>query len=207
MAYYPICLNLKSKKCIVVGGGTIAERKVLALIDCGAKITVISPKLTKLLERLKPEGKIEHIEREYKKGDLEGAFLVIGATDNPLVNEVIYEEAGILNLLVNIVDVPERCNFIVPSIMRRGDLLLSISTSGNAPALAKKIRLDLEKKFGPEYGPYLNLLGEIREKIKLKYKCVDERSKAWNRILESDILNLVKNGEDELVKERIKECI
>jgi len=207
MAYYPIYLNLKGKKCIVVGGGTIAERKTLSLIDCGAGVTVISPKLTKRLAELKSEKKIEHIGREYCKGDLEGAFLVIGATDNPLVNEVIYEEAGALNLLVNIVDVPERCNFIVPSIVRRGDLTISISTSGNAPALAKKIRLDLEKKFGPEYGPYLDLLGEIREKIKLKYKCADERSRAWNRILESDILSLVKNGEDELVKERIKECI
>ncbi|MDO8885938.1 bifunctional precorrin-2 dehydrogenase/sirohydrochlorin ferrochelatase [Candidatus Oleimmundimicrobium sp.] len=207
MTYYPVYLNLKNKKCVVVGGGNVAERKVLALIDCGAKVTVISPKLTKLLERLKSEGKIEHIGREYEKGDLKGAFVVIGATDNSSVNKEIYKEASALNLLVNIVDVPEICNFIVPSLVRRGDLTISISTSGKAPALAKKIRLKLEKEFGPEYEPYLNLLGEIREKIKEKYDLADERNKAWGRILESNILKLIRDGKDELLKEIIKECI
>ncbi len=207
MTYYPIYLNLKGKKCVVVGGGSVAERKVLSLIDCEARVVVISPNLIELLEELKSKGKIEHIEREYKEGDLEGAFVVIGATDSPSVNRAIYKEASALNLLVNIVDVPKICNFIVPSIVRRGDLTISISTSGKAPALAKKIRLELEEIFGQEYETYLNLLEEVREKIKQKYESSDERNDAWHRILESDILDLIREGKDGLVKERIEECI
>ncbi|HDP69267.1 MAG TPA: bifunctional precorrin-2 dehydrogenase/sirohydrochlorin ferrochelatase [Actinobacteria bacterium] len=207
MEYYPVYLNLKGKKCVVIGGGNVAERKVLALIGCGAKITVISPELGEDLNMLKIKGDIEHIGREYRKGDLEGAFVVVGATDEPSVNKLVYEEANVLNLLLNIVDVPELCNFIVPSIVKRGDLKLSISTSGKAPALAKKIRLELEKIFGPEYEFYVNLLGETRERIKQKYKSSDERNDAWRRILESDILDLIREGKDGLIEERIKECI
>ena len=160
-AYYPVYLNLKNKRCVVVGGGKVAERKVLSLLKTGASVTVISPVLTARLKREIGKGRINHIPREYKKGDLKNAFLVIASTDSIETNKEISDDAP---HLVNVVDVPSLCNFIVPSVVRRGPLTIAISTSGVSPSVSKAIRKELERQFSPEFGRHLDSLKKIRAK-------------------------------------------
>ncbi len=159
--YYPAFLNLEGKRAVVIGGGRVAERKILSLLKACSDIKVISPYLTKRLEKEKIKGRIEHIPRQYRKGDLKNAFLVIAATDFPIINERISEDAP---CLVNVVDTPRLCNFIVPSIMNRGPLSIAVSTSGTSPALSRSIRKELEKFYGPEFNNYLKSLRKIRTK-------------------------------------------
>ena len=159
--YYPAFLNIEEKKVVVVGGGKVAERKILSLIKVCSDIEVISPDLTKRLEKEKQEGRIKHVPRRYKKGDLKNAFLVIAASDCPSINEQVSKDG---RCLVNVVDTPGLCNFIVPSVMNRGLLTIAISTSGVSPALAGLIRNELKKLYGPEFKDYLNFLRKIRRK-------------------------------------------
>lgn len=165
VVYYPVFLNLKGKKAIVIGGGRVAERKILALLKTGADISVISPQITRRIQSEKQKGKIQHLCRQYRKGDLKRAFLVIAATDSPDINEKIFQDAS---CLVNVVDTPGLCNFIVPSVIKRGPLTIAISTSGVSPALSRSIRRELEKIYGPEFSEYLKVLRDIRtEAIKV----------------------------------------
>ncbi len=159
MSYYPVFLNLEGKKTVVVGGGKVAERKIFSLIRSGADITVVSPRLTKRLLTKKAERKIGHLARDYKTGDLAGAFLVIAATDSSEINKKVAWDAP---ALVNVVDTPSQCNFIVPSSVRRGDMIIAVSTSGAAPALSKAARKELERWYGPEFTEYLNFVKKIR---------------------------------------------
>jgi len=159
--YYPAFLNISGKNVVVVGGGAIAERKILTLIRAGAAVTVISPTLTLRLVREKEKNTIRHISRKYRKGDLTGSFLVIAATDIPSVNSKVAREA---TSLVNVVDVPKECTFIAPSVVRRGPLTIAISTGGASPAFSKTIRTELEKAISPDVGEYLVFVGEMREK-------------------------------------------
>jgi precorrin-2 dehydrogenase/sirohydrochlorin ferrochelatase len=158
--YYPAFLNLRGKKCVVVGGGKVAERKVAALTRAGACVKVISPELTAALERLKSAAKIDHIGRRYRKGDLDGTFLAIAATSSEEVNRAISAEAP---LLVNVVDAPELCNFIAPAVVKRGPLTIAVSTGGASPAMAAAIRRELELLYGNETGRYLLFLGKLRK--------------------------------------------
>ena len=138
MHYFSICLDLSGKICIVIGGGKVAERKVQGLLACGARVTVVSPELTTGLEELAAEEKINLIQRPYQEGDLLGAFLAIAATDEPQVQRRVHAEAMHANLLLNVADVPELCNFILPASLRRGDLVIAVSTGGRSPALARR---------------------------------------------------------------------
>jgi precorrin-2 dehydrogenase/sirohydrochlorin ferrochelatase len=147
-----VFLDLRDKPCVVVGGGTVAERKALELIRAGASLKVVSPELTPRLKKEKEKGTIRHTARRFRMSDLGGAFLVVAATDDQRVNEQI---AARNDLLVNVVDQPEHCNFIVPSTVRRGPLAIAISTSGTSPAMARAIRLDMERLYGPEFGQCL----------------------------------------------------
>ncbi len=206
MKYYPVFLDLKNKECAVIGGGLVAERKVELLLECGAKIMVISPELTDKLEKLRNLGKVFQVKRKYRFGDLEGAFLAICATNDPDVNLRVYEEAIERNILVNVVDEPTLCNFIVPSTVRRGDLVIAISTSGSCPALAKKLRKELEKVFGPEYKEYVNLLRKLREKLMEEEPDTEKRNLILKKLVDSDLLELIKNERRDLIEERVKEC-
>ncbi|MCK5480251.1 MAG: bifunctional precorrin-2 dehydrogenase/sirohydrochlorin ferrochelatase, partial [Gammaproteobacteria bacterium] len=151
MSYYPVCLDLDGRPCVVVGGGKVAERKVKGLLACHAQVKVISPELTEELSRMHAEGMLEWLARPYRKGDLAHTFLVITATDDEQAQQLVQEEAGEQNKLLNVVDVPQRCNFILPATVRRGDLTVAIATGGKSPALAKKLRKEFEKRIGPEY--------------------------------------------------------
>ena len=161
-AYYPAFINLAGRKCVVVGGGKVAERKVVSLLKSGARVHVISPDLTAALRRFKAAKTIRHSAREYRKGDLFKAFLVIAATSDDMVNEAISREAG---GLVNVVDVPELANFILPAVVNHGPLTIAVSTGGASPALAAAVRKELEQLYSPDFGSYLMFLGKLRKKI------------------------------------------
>jgi precorrin-2 dehydrogenase/sirohydrochlorin ferrochelatase len=186
-SYYPIFLNLKGKKCVVAGGGKVAERKALSLLKSGAKVTVISPECTERLKKENLKGRIKYISRRYKKGDLKNAFLVIAATDSGETNRKISEDAP---YLVNVVDMPLLCNFIAPSVIRRGPLTIAVSTSGISPSLARTIRKELEGLYGREFVKHLNYIKKMRVKALSVIKNNKERIKflrglslnAWKKL-------------------------
>ncbi|MBI5789156.1 MAG: bifunctional precorrin-2 dehydrogenase/sirohydrochlorin ferrochelatase [Candidatus Schekmanbacteria bacterium] len=206
-AYYPVYLNLNGKKCLVVGGGVVAERKVLTLLDCGANVKLISPALTPRLGELAGQRRFEYVSRTYQPGDSAGSFLVVGATDNRKLHEQITAEAESHNILVNIVDVPDLCNFIVPSIVSRGDLQISISTGGKSPAMAKKIRRELERQFGDEYAQFLELMGQWRQEVLEKIPDGEKRREVFQNLVDSDILHLLKEGRREEALRRAGELM
>jgi siroheme synthase-like protein len=197
--YYPIFLNLQGKKCVVVGGGKVALRKVTTLLACGADITVISPTPLTEISRLFKNKAIQLVRRNYEPGDLKGAALSIAATHVKKINRKVAEEAKKNGTLVNVVDDPESSDFIIPSFFRRGDLSVAVSTSGMSPALAKKVRAKLEKNIGIEYAYLLSLIADIRSEIKKKGLRVS--AKTWQESLDLDSLILfLKAGRHEEAK-------
>jgi len=188
-SYYPAFLNLQGKRVVVVGGGKVAERKVLALLRAGASITVISPEITKRIAREKPTGRIRHIPRQYQKGDVKDAFLVIAATDSHSINKKVSEGAP---CLVNVVDTPSLCNFIVPSVVRQGPLTIAASTSGVSPALSKSIRKELEKLYGSEFAKYLRLLEKIRKKAMEEIRDKKQRTEFFKSLASEEMIKMLR---------------
>lgn len=199
MKTYSICLiGLDRRRTVVVGGGSIATRKVTGLLEAGARVTVISPTLTSELKTLAEAGRITVIERPYRQGDLVDALLVIAATDDLAVNEAVWQEAEQRGCLVNVVDDPPHCNFILPAIVRRGEVTVAISTGGASPALARRLREWLETLIGPEYGDLATLLGELRPELRSRYPDEKARMEAAFRLVDSDLLNIMREkGLDE----------
>ncbi|HLA50967.1 MAG TPA: bifunctional precorrin-2 dehydrogenase/sirohydrochlorin ferrochelatase, partial [Thermodesulfobacteriota bacterium] len=207
MRYYPIFLDIKDKPCVVIGGGNVAERKVISLLDAGARVVVISPVLTPALKKLAREKTINYCPKSYEEGDLKGFFLAYSATDNSSVNRKVFNEAKREGILLNVVDVPKLCNFIVPSVVDRGDLLIAISTSGKSPAMAKKIRQRLEKEFGREYAIFLNIMGKVRAKLLTRSKESDTNKRMFEKLVNSPLLEWIKKGEKEKVDRFLKEAL
>ncbi len=205
--HYPILLDLKGKKCLVVGGGKIAERKVKPLVNAKAEVTVVSPEITASLRQMAGKKKINYVKDNYREKHLEGAFLVVGATSNPEVNHRIFQEATKVNKLVNIVDSPKECNFIVPSTIKQGDLVISISTSGKSPALTKEIRKQLEVQFGKPYKDFLLLMGKIRNKVLSHFPDTKYRNKIFQALVNSDILDFYKKGLKHKAENKAEEVI
>lgn len=203
MQFYPVCLDISNERCVVVGGGAVAERKVISLLECGAKVVLVAKDLTPELRVMKDAGKIERVSDNYKEEYLEGAFLVIGATDREDINERISMDARDRGILVNIVDVPARCNFIVPSVFRRGDLLVAVSTGGKSPALARRLREEIEERYGPEYGTLLEIMGDLRGRIIARGALSAENRVLFESVLDSDILRHIRAGKGERVREII----
>lgn len=203
--YYPLFLDISRRRCVVVGGGSVAERKVERLLACGARVEVVDRRLTPALAAMKAEGVIVHHDADYDEAQLRGAFLVIGATDSDTVNERIARDARALAIPVNIVDDPLRCDFILPSVVERGDLLIAVSTGGKSPALAKRLRKELEEAYGPEYGVLIEILGELRGKVMDGGRSSDENSKLFEAVVRSDILEYIRAKRWGRVKERILE--
>jgi precorrin-2 dehydrogenase/sirohydrochlorin ferrochelatase len=195
---YPINLvSLADERCIVVGGGEVAQRKVESLLAASAeRVVVISPRLTHKLRTLSQAKRIEHRPRGYQQGDLEGALVVIAATDDPNVNREVWQEAQERHLLINVVDDPHRCNFFVPSVVRRGDLTISICTGGQDPALSARLRRELEPRFGREYGAFLELAGALRDRVGRELSG-RARSRFWYALADSEILALLKEGKQQ----------
>ena len=187
--YYPILLNIQDKKCLVVGGGNVAWRKVCSLKDAGARVTVVSPEFCPEMEK---ETGIERIQQKYEEGFLNEVLVVIASTDDEEVNKKVYYDAVKRGILVNVVDRPEFCSFIVPATISRGDLSISISTGGASPALARNIRESLEKQFGDEYGEFAKLLSETRRKILSEISNESIRRDILQRIAGLDMLEIIK---------------
>lgn len=203
---FTINLNIQGHKCLVIGGGHVAERKVESLLQGGADIYLVSPKITQNIEKLAEKGTIKLINREYETSDLDGCFLVISATDNQQVNGKVADDCLSRNILINVVDDPDKCNFTVPSIMRRGSLCIAVSTDGKSPTLAKKIREELEQRFGDEYAEFLDLMGEIREQVMKEIPDEKKRRMIFECLIDSDIIDLIRKGNKELVSKRVAQC-
>ncbi|MCC7211624.1 MAG: bifunctional precorrin-2 dehydrogenase/sirohydrochlorin ferrochelatase [Candidatus Brocadia sp.] len=202
--YYPIFLNIQGKKCVVVGGGNVAWRKVCSLKEAGAKVTVVSPDFCPELEG---EAGVERIQQKYDTAILKGAALVIASTDDGVVNKKVYRDAIESGILVNVVDKPELCSFIVPASVMRGNLCISISTGGASPALARNIRENLEQHFGEEYNEFTKLLSEMRQQMLSEIKNESIRRDILQRIAEPDILEIVKQKGVPEAKKKIGEII
>ena len=198
MRYYPICLDVKDKKCVIVGGGEVAARKIVFLLNCEANITVISPQIKEEINAFVQEKKIELIDRKYQEKDLNNAFLVIVATDDQELNKQISHEARNKGILVNMVDSAEDSTVILPAVLSRGSLSIAVSTEGKSPALAKKIRDDLREVFGKEYIGFVELLGNLRQVVKTTFD-QPKRHIIWNKLLTSELLELLKKGRTDLV--------
>jgi precorrin-2 dehydrogenase/sirohydrochlorin ferrochelatase len=194
MRYYPVHLDIQNRNCLVVGGGSVGTRKVITLLDCGAHVTVISPRVSDQLRAFAISGSIKLKERSYQSGDLDGMFLVIGATDDEDLNRRISDDADQLNTLCNIADRPEVCNFILPAIVQRDDLVITISTSGQSPAMAKKLRKTLECQFGEEYGVFLKLMGAIRKKLLSTSHKPEAHKHLFEQLIAADLIGLIQKG-------------
>lgn len=192
MEYYPIFLNLKERSCTVVGGGRVAERKVKGLLACDARVTVISPELGPGLAVICEQGGITWLERTFRKGDLAEVFLVIAATDDTGVQQLVHQEAIQRNILLNVADVPDLCGFILPATHRQGDLAISVSTGGKSPALARQLRLELEKRFGPEYKVMVDILGALRPAVLAASQVQADNEAIFNRLLHRDMPDWIR---------------
>jgi len=194
MKYYPVNLNINKRRCLVVGGGKVATRKVKTLLACGAKVTVVSPEVCAAIGDMAASGRITLVRRGYVSSDLKGCFMVIGATSDMPLNRQISADAEKQNMLCNIADVPEVCNFILPAVIRRGDLIIAVSTSGKSPAFAKNLRQDLETAFGDEYARFLDLMGAIRKRLLCEKHDPEEHKDLFERLIDQGLLALVREN-------------
>jgi siroheme synthase-like protein len=189
--YYPIFLNLKNKKCVVVGGGRVAYRKIKTLLDCGAKVVVISPDFCKDILQLKRNCSIKLIKRPYRIDDIKDASIVIAATDNKYVNRKVSKDSKKIKAIVNVVDSISESDYIVPAFFRRGSLTIAISTGGKSPLLARMIRERLEKDFGKEYELLIHLVGNLRSEI--KNEGIRISKKKWEATIDIEkVLDILK---------------
>jgi precorrin-2 dehydrogenase/sirohydrochlorin ferrochelatase len=198
-SYYPLFLDIKGKRCVVLGGGSVALRKVVELLEHSASVSVISPSVCPELIALSDQQKIHIIFRCFEPEDVRDAFILIAATDKNEVNELASREAKKQRVLVNVVDDAAESDFILPAVLSRGDLTFAISTSGKSPAFARRLRDYLAAQYGQEYSELTDLVAEVRSEIKLQGKAIQD--KVWQEALNLDLLiNLLKNGQREQAK-------
>lgn len=197
MHYYPVHLDIQNRNCLVVGGGGVGTRKVKTLLKCGAKVTVVSPEISDQLQNIAQSARLTLKPRPYRTEDLAGMFLVIGASDDETLNRQISRDAERRNTLCNIADRPEKCNFILPAIVRRDDLVITISTSGRSPALAKKLRKKLESQFGQEYGVFLQLMGAVRSKLLSQAHEPEAHKPLFEQLIDSDLMAMIREAKTE----------
>ncbi|MCX5882761.1 MAG: bifunctional precorrin-2 dehydrogenase/sirohydrochlorin ferrochelatase [Deltaproteobacteria bacterium] len=195
MKYYPVNLDVRHHSCLVVGGGAVGTRKVRTLLDCGAVVTVVSPEVTNQIFDLAQENRISLKQRPYQASDLDGVFLVIGATDNKDLNRAIHDDARKQGKLCNIADQPDLCNFILPSIIERGDLIIAISTSGKSPAFARRLRKQLEAQFGPEYAEFLKLMGAMRKILLERTRDPEAHRQVFVSLIDQGLLECIRDGD------------
>ena len=197
MNFLPIFVNIRQKPCLVVGGGKIAARKIELLVKAGAQVQVVSPQLCNETASLKEEAKIEHINREFEASDIDNKNIVIAATNDQQVNKTVSELAQAQNIPVNVVDAPDLCSFIVPSIIDRSPVQIAISTGGSSPVLARTIRTRLETCIPSAYGKLGALLESFRESVKQRFSDVDKRRKFWESVLQGPIPELVFSDQND----------
>jgi precorrin-2 dehydrogenase/sirohydrochlorin ferrochelatase len=203
--FYIACMRLTGRRCLVVGGGEVGLEKVEGLLACGAAVTLVAPAAHDALARLAAEGSIDWERRAYRAADLEGSFLVIAATNDSEVNIAVHEDAEARAMLVNVVDVPPLCNFILPAIVRSGPLAIAISTAGASPALAKRIKAEIAAQYGEPYARLAVLLNEVRGWAKDTLATYPERKEFFEGIVggDPDPVALLHAGDEQAVRELI----
>lgn len=204
---YPVNLILDDKPCLVIGGGKVAYRKVKGLLAANAAVTVLAPILEEQLILLKKAGKIRWLDKIYTEGDITNYALVICATDNEKINQAAAIEAKSKKILINIVDCLPLCDFAVPAVIRRGDLLVTSSTNGKSPAMAREIRRELEKILDVGYAPFIEILALLREEAMQAIPTFRQREVFWRDILNEDVLMLVRNGRLKEAEDKIRNAI
>ena len=202
MGYYPIFLEMKGRRCVVIGGGTVAERKVQGLLQAGANVTLISRTITEPLGILAEAGKIARMARPYQPGDLAGCQLIFVATDDAAVTAAVKREADRLGVLMNAADDPAQCDFILPSVLRRGDLAVAVGTGGSSPALSKAIREELEAYFTEDYAALARIAAEVRRELREQGRSAGPE--IWDRALNGDVRKLIQQGDIEGAKRYLR---
>lgn len=197
MRYYPICLDLQNRPVLVVGGGPIAEGKALQLAEAKARIHIVSPTLTEPLRQKVDEGVMTYRQGEFSEADLDGHFLIICSTNVQSVNEAVAKTAQSRGLLCNVVDQPALCNFITPTIVSRGDLQISISSSGKSPSVAQRVKREISELIGEEYETFLQITGELRMKAQQTLPTYETRRDFLKSYVESEALDLIRRGQIE----------
>ncbi len=205
--FYPVYLNLKGRRVVVVGGGEVAERKTESLLDTGASVLVISPEVTPHLAALADQKRIELRKREYSHGDCADAALIFSATGDPEVRRNVYGEAMARGIFINTADQPALCSFIMPAVLRRGDIGVAISTSGTSPALASRLREKISKIIGPEYAQLAELLSQIRSEIRGRVSSERDRRELHYRILNSDIITMLRANDTAGAEHRLRQIV
>lgn len=193
-AYYPLFADVHGRRCVVIGGGKVAQRKVTALLQYGAAITLISPTLTKPLKHYAQRKLICHVSRRFRPSDLRGAWLVYAATDDETINRSVYRASQRRRIFTNVVDQTPLCSFIAPAIFRRGPLTIAVSTGGASPSLAKKLRSELGTLIGKEYVPMVKLLTNLRGAAKRKLPQYGDRRIFFDRLVHGRVFTLVRQG-------------
>jgi len=205
MRYYPIHLDLRGRLVAVIGGGAVAQEKVEGLLAAGARVKVVAPGLTPELARLAAEGAVEHVARSFRDGDLEGAFLAVGERLGAAIDGAVWREAEARGIPCNVQDDLPHCSFIAASVVRRGDLTVTISTSGKAPALAVRLRQQLERQLGAHYARFLEIAGRLRAPLAERLPDSAARRELWYRLVDSDVLELLGRGDDAGARRRVAE--
>jgi precorrin-2 dehydrogenase/sirohydrochlorin ferrochelatase len=205
--YYPAILDIAGRGALVVGAGKVGEGKIANLVAAGAKVKVVSLTATPQVTGWADEGTVELELRPYESADLGGRFLVIAATEDNDTNVRVFEDAEKRQMLCNVVDVTHLCNFILPSIVRRGDLAIAVSTGGASPALARRIRLSIGECYGDEYDVALKLLGSLREELKAAYPEPEDRKVIFERMVYSDLMDQIRAGNQEAVESWVQRCV
>lgn len=192
--YYPLFADLHGRRCVVIGGGLVAQRKVTALLQYGADITLVSPTATKRLLTYARQGRIRHVARRFRPLDLHGAWLVYAATDDARINEQVFRHASRRRIFTNVVDQKLLCSFIAPSIVKRGALVIAVSTGGASPTIAKRLRRQLQQAIGTEYGRMVRLLKGLREVAKRRMPNYDDRKRYFDQLVQGRVFDLVRAG-------------
>jgi precorrin-2 dehydrogenase / sirohydrochlorin ferrochelatase len=205
--YYPAILDIAGRRALVVGAGKVGEGKIAGLVNSGATVKVVSLEATPQVQRWADDGAIELELRPYESSDLDGRFLVIAATEDNDTNVGVVEDAEQRQMLCNVVDVTHLCNFILPSIVRRGDLAIAVSTGGASPAMARRIRISIGQCYGDEYAVAMELLGSLREELKALYPSPEERKVIFERIVYSELMDLVRAGDAKGIEAWVQRCI
>jgi len=198
---YPATLVVAGKRCVVVGGGPVAARKVRGLVEAGADVVVIAPDICEEIRSLP----VELVERPYRRGDLSLAWLAMAATDRPEVNRQVHAEGQDAHVWVNAADDPDACSFTLPAVLRQGPVTVAVSTSGYSPALAAWIRERIAADLGPEVALLAELLSEARDELKAAGRSTEDVD--WRRALDSDMLDLIRTGHTAQARERLQACL
>jgi len=202
---YPVNLIIAGRRCLVVGGGTVARRKIDGLLACGAGVTVVAPDLDPVVAAHAEAGELAWLARRYATGDVDGYRLVVAATDDPAVNRTVYEDAEARGIWVNAADEPSSCSFTLPSVVRQGPIMVTVSTGGHSPALSTWLRRHVDQELGPEYVVLVELLSEERASIKAAGGSTEGLD--WLSALDSNMLDLIRAGEIGRARERLQACL